>query len=486
MNNTYHVYALDCRKTVSCFLYKGADVYSVSTGTATPTIELTQFVSDGSQKPWELSITLHWHLELYGANQPKTGDILELRLEGTRYWVGIIQSIRNRELSFGTKTMTVVARSRDQTPAWKEVTRVTRPYSAGTSINAIINEILDGLYVQPSENLIPTLSINTPHSNAQLADLTSWAMLTTLLLPAGYEPYVDTLGRVKVISRDTTRSSDIVYSDNTRLQSIGESSDLPSVTEVIIDWLDPQLTKVTQVDRALGQTSITAGFFQLTQRKEMYFSSDRTQRAENTHMRILQSCNTGLIDFCDEEYDQRSETGGEITITTSAWAPALATAMMALLATTSHIPDGVASIGAGSTIPIGRVIHAAQQIVVNLLLMSIGTGHYEVWGTPYDYVHSRNKTAAYNSNASHWEARVKNIESDFVVDSAHAHSFAVRELLYEHRSATQMEVKTVDDLRIELGDILQFSDGSRFYVTDYTRTIGPNSPAILNLSGFQC
>lgn len=486
MSTTFHTYALDCKKNVSCFLYKGVDFYAVFSGSATPTIELTPFVSEGTQKPWELSLTLRWHLELYGDNQPRVGDMLELRLEGAKFWVGIVQAVRNRELSFGTKMMTVVARSRDQTPAWKEVTRVSSVYSAGTSLNTIINEILQGLYVRDEENSIPSVSINTQHSSTQLADLTSWAMLWVLLQSSGYEPYVDTLGRVKAINRDTRRAADIIYPDNTRLQSINESTELPSVTEVVIDWLNPQLTKVTQIGRILGSASITAGFFQKTQKKKIYYSQDRTQRAENTYMRIIQSCNTGLIDFCEEEYTQKDQLHGEIKVETSNWAPALATASMAALAVSSKIPDAVVAWGAGYTIPVGRVIHAAGQIAVNLLLMCLGTGHYEIWGTPYDYVHARNKTAAYNNTVPHWHARSKIIESDFVLNEAHAQAFAIRELFYEHRSATTMSVKIVDDLRIELGDILQFSDGSRFYVTDYSRAIGPGSAAMLDLTGFQC
>ena len=53
----------------------------------------------------------------------------------------------------------------------------------------------------------------------------------------------------------------------------------------------------------LANATITAGFFQLEQNKDISFSDDATQRAADTYMVIKQSANSGLIDFCDEEYD---------------------------------------------------------------------------------------------------------------------------------------------------------------------------------------
>jgi hypothetical protein len=44
----------------------------------------------------------------------------------------------------------------------------------------------------------------------------------------------------------------------------------------------------------------------------------------------------------------------------------------------------------------------------------------------------------------------------------------------------------VDDPRIERGDIIALKDGSRVYVTDYTRDLSFGAPATLDITGFRC
>ena len=100
-------------------------------------------------------------------------------------------------------------------------------------------------------------------------------------------------------------------------------------------------------------------------------------------------------------------------------------------------------------------------------------------------VHTRNSTTAYNPAAKDWEVNVLEIESDFVVNEAAALNFATRELIYNFRSASSYNITIVDDLRIEPGDIVELSDGSRVYVTEYSRELTSGSPAMLKLTGFR-
>ncbi len=120
-----------------------------------------------------------------------------------------------------------------------------------------------------------------------------------------------------------------------------------------------------------------------------------------------------------------------------------------------------------------------------VVMMSIGTGQYEIWGTPFEYVHARNKTTAYNKNANVWEIKPMEIENDFVMNEDQAQAFAIRELTYEHRSATSYSVQIVDDTRIERGDIIELKDGSRVYVTGFARDLSHGSSAVLDVQGFR-
>lgn len=473
-------YAPDSLRATTLFVHDASPL-DVLTGVSTTPQEITRFATRVTQSAQECSVGLSWHDELYGASQPRAGQVLEILTEGVSYWIGIIQAVSDYRLSSGTKSMTILARSRDATPAWRDVKRATDVYPTATPLAYIAKQIAQAIGLAPAEITLPDTGASTVQSNTQLADLSPWAMLTTLYQPAGLEPFVDCRGRLKCISRDIQRPSDVVLSDNRRLIDVSGSKSKPALTEVSIKWLDPNLTEVAQQDRMLDRATITAGFFQLHQVRDVFFSADQTQRARDTHLVIRQSANSGLIHFCTEEYEQDSTTAGKIKLTTSLFAPALATTAMGAMLASSYIPDGVAF---GHTIPYGRIVHDVAEGAMMLTMMSMGTGVYEVWGTPFDYVHARNTTTAYNPAANVWEIQPQEIENDFVLNEAQAQSFAIRELIYQARSASAYNLSIVDDTRIEPGDLVEISDGTRVYVTDYSRDLSNGAPAALSIQGF--
>ncbi|WP_177198068.1 hypothetical protein [Nitrosomonas communis] len=420
-------------------------------------------------------------MELYEIDQPQPGQIIECRLDGQLLWWGMIESLNDYRLSSGVRSLTLTLRSRDASSHWRNVRRVTEIYPVATPLSVIARDIAYTLGLTDAEIGFGETSVTTVHSNTQLADLTAWEMLEKLAEPLGVQPFVDARGVLKTISRDITRPADIVLTTE-RIISVTAAKSRPLLTAVKVRWLDPNLTKVSQQDQILASINITAGFFQLKQTKRVSFSEDETQRAENTYLVIRQSANSGLLPVCEEAYSQKTQTGGEIVLTTYAWVPALVTAGMAAILSSSLIPDGVTPT---ETIPLGRPIQASAEIAVLLTLASIGTGMYEIWGTPYDYVHTHNTTEAYDQNAPEWMSNEVEIENDFIMDEPMAQAYAVRELLYRAHEVSSFNVSIVDDPRIEPGDILQLPDQSRLYVTNYQRDVSPGSAAVLEVEGFR-
>lgn len=484
MDPAWNPYPLDAQRATTLFVHSASPL-DVLQGTSTG-IEVTQYATKVRQGPKEVTVGLAWHDELYGANQPTFGQVLEIKLEGATYWIGIIQAVSDYRLSSGEKTMTITARSRDATPLWKETRRLTDVYPVSTALDYIAKQICYGIGLSDAEIGALNLPGYTVHSNVQLADLPPWQMFTVLMQPSGTEPFVDAKGRLKGISRDTTRAADIVLTDNARVISVNGGKSKAPTTEVRIRWLDPNLSEVSQVARILDRATITAGFFKLRQEREMHFSPDETQRARETFLVIKQSANSGLLHVCSERYAQEAETKGRITLVTSAFVPGLATAAIATKLYAHTVPDGVVAFVGGYTIPVGRLLEGSADAVLFLTMMLIGTGQYEVWGTPIDYVHARNTTTAYDKNAADWEVSTSDIENDFVANQAQSEGFATRELLYTARSANSYNITIVDDPRIEVGDIVQLKDGSRTYVTDLQRDLSFGSAAVLELTGFRC
>lgn len=471
------------RRQAQVIRHPSATPAQVAAGTATDGIDLGPYAERITHTFDQAQVRLRWRAELYGADQPAPGELLELRSDGATVWSGIIESVNDYRETRGERSMSITARSRDASPAWRELRRTTAIYPIMTSVDAICADVAAALGLTSADAAPVSTGLFTPHSNVQLADLTAWQMLQTLLLPAGLEPWVDALGVLRAISRDTTRETDLAIPAE-RVVAISGARHRPPISSVQLRWLDPQLVKVSQQDQALATAAVTAGFFKLRHERPVYWSEDRRQRAESTYLVVKQSVNSGLLPVGDERYEATGPTEGKIIVETRSWVPGLATLSIAALLAASHLPD-YAPPGGGPTIPTGKIVHGAAEAAILLILMSLGVGQYEVRGTPYDYVHARNTTEAVATGSKPWAVAVQELESDLIRDEAHAQAVAARELLYAVRSAQTWQADIVDDPRIERGDILALPDGSRLYVTDAARDLSRGAQAILKVTGFR-
>lgn len=487
MDNTWEEIPDDSKREVGIYWHPSATPLEMVTEAYTDAVDISTYVTKASHGPSEGSVSVTWHMELYEINQPQPGHIIEFRLSNKLLWWGVIEAITDYRLSSGNKSLTLTLRSRDSTTHWRSTRQVTDIYPVATPLSVIAYDVATNMGLTNEEIMFGETSVTTVHTNTQLADLTAWEMLEKLGEPLGAQPFINARGVLKVISRDTLRDADIQLTTE-RIISVTAAKSRPPLTAVRVLWLDPGLTKVSQQDQRLASATITAGFFQLKQKKRIHFSEDGTQRADNTHLVITQSANSGVLaaiaKVCDEDYDQISTTEGKITLTTKAWVPGLVGVEIAGLIASSYIGDGVPT-APGETVPVGRVVEAISTVGILTTMASIGTGMYEVWGTPYDFVHTRNRTEAYNDLAQEWMTNEVEIENDFVMDEPMAQAYAIRELLYRSRASSSFNVSIVDDPRIEPGDILELPDESRLYVTNYRRDISSGSSAVLDVEGFR-
>ena len=364
----------------------------------------------------------------------------------------------------------------------KVLSRPALRVTDGTALDTVIRDVATTLGVAAEDYAIDPVPLTVAQSNLQLGDMTAWEMLESLLLPAGLTPYVDGLGRLKARDRTIAGRSPDITLDEARIVSVSGSRGRSPISAVRLKWLDPNLTEVAQAGRVLASANITAGYFQIRQRQAVYWSDDRSQRARSTYLVVKQSANSGLLRVCSEDYEEGSHTGGSIVLETAAWVPVLLTSFLALKAAAA-LPDIAPPFG-GPTAPTGKIVHGGLELSVLLTMASIGTGSYEVWGEPYDYVHARNTTEAYDPNAPIWAEDVAEVTSDLILNPGHAQTVAARELIYAVRSAQSYTLTMIDDPRIEPGDLIGMPDGSKIYVTGYRRQLGRDSVATVDIEGF--
>lgn len=481
MLNTWPSPSRNRQRTVTVIHHPTASPSELISGTANDGVDLSPYVSRCQQSDRQAQITLNWQQALAGINQPAPGQWLALRINGKALWRGVIDAVSDYRESRGQWQLSLVVRSRDGQNLWRGPKRVTPVFPAGTTFDSIAGAVASAVGLASNEYRLSGLGLTVVQQNMQLADLSAWAMLEQLLWPAGFEPWINASGMLTMISRDVQRPADRVIPKEELIAITGSRQTL-GASRVRLKWLSPELAKSSQQDQPLAQTGFTAGFFKLEQNRDLYWSDDRRQRAENTYMKVVQSINSGLLPVGDEDYQELDEFHGKVTVTTSAWVPSLATASLAGLIAASEIPDGATL---GSTIPVGRVVQATSEVAILLIMMSMGTGQYEIWGSPYDYIHPFNTTEAYVCNTPQYTESVVELESDLIMDEAHAQAVTQRELRYRAYASQSYGVDIVDDPNIEKGDILALHDGSRLYVTGYSRDLSRGASAVLKVTGFK-
>lgn len=407
---------------------------------------------------------------------------------GATVWSGVVQTVGPVTRSTQGRSIVLVAKSRAALPLWQIARWVTDVYPVGTDLGQIARDVVAALGLEPHEYAaLQAVGRATPHSAMQLAELTGWQMLEQLLLPVGLEPWVDALGRMKPVSRDVRRLHDLEIPSEAVLGFTDSGPAIDARTSsVLLSWLDRKLSRSEQQDQVLAQATIPAGYFKLEQRRRVYWSTDRRQRAVGTYLKTLQSVNAGLLPVGTEEYMQLDEYSGEIVVTSSAWVPTLAGASLAALIASSKIPDiAPGGLSPAPTKPVGRVVHAIGEVGILVVMMSVGTGSYEVWGRPFDYVHATNKSEAYATDVPQYARVQESIVSDLVTDEPHAGDIVRRELAYRYLSASRISYQMRDFPLIERGDILLFPDSVRLYVEDYSRSIRRGAGGVLTVSGFR-
>jgi len=468
-------------------------------------VDVSDFVTQGTHTAFDANISLSFNRELFGTAQPAPNQVLEIQLWESRQanmdgewkpiWIGIIDAINSFTLQRGTRSMQLTAKSREQQDIWKNVKRVTPLYPQLTNFTYIAERIARSVGLVGDEILIPVSAWHTVHSNTQMGDMNAWDMLTQLFLPMGLTPFMDSMQRLRAADRTLQgRTADIIL-DDSRLVKVGGQRTRPPKSRIRLQWLNPTLKKDRRQRKVLTSVTVTLGWFMPYYHHTVWFSDDRTQRAEDTKMVANPSCNAPWIPFkfVKENYHQQTENKGQMSFINFQSYAALGLIAARLL--TSNVPDTMPHIhhvAAGMTIdilpstvvPTGRRADAIASAAFMTLMLAIGTGNYEIWGIPFEWIHARNTSEAFDSSVPLWVDNVAEIECDFVTNEAHAKMIVVRELIYQAREANKWTVTLVDDPRIEYGDILQFHDGSQFYVLDFNRNIERGSEATLDVSGF--
>jgi len=502
----YKVYAWD-PATVTISQIASA-VSNLGTNLPTP-LDITPYVSEINWSDKQLSFTMVDPRNLFhpdtGGYRNYLGDGAILRLvEGDEFlteanWVtsftGHIhgQVGWKKDRNTGNITSKVSVFGRGETQAFKRRKITTREYSVGTDLGIALYDICETFMgLTQAEVRIPfALGRQFAHMINQLSQVSPWDGISSLLEVVCYLPVFDGEGKLTYVNKNLQRPMAKVLADYVscvELEVPEHSQD--GINKVKVIFLDATLSRVDGPYQKLGDAQVTTGFFSLHETLPCWWSEDHKQRASGTKMEIIKSVNSGLLPVGTESYSEIDEFHGKVEVAISVWVPILATVMALAYVAAALIPDGTqpgqAVIGScppgggpvigttvtpSTTIPWGRVIQAAAMLGIMLIMMSIGSAQYEIWGTPYDYAYLEKMSIAMEDGLDYWLQNEKEIKNDFIGAHAQADTIAVTELIWEKSSARPRRIVIEDDPALEVGDIIGIPDGRKILIIGLSKKI---------------
>jgi hypothetical protein len=467
--------------------------------------DLTPYCTEISWTPAQLGFTL---ADPEGVFHPDTGAsrkyladgaIIRLKEGDSRVsednWVwtftGQIRGQIGWRKSRRSKTLEskITVFSRENNQAYKRRQVTSKEYTVGTDIGVMLYDLCRTfLGLTESEIRIPAvLGLQFRHKVNQMAQMTPWDAVGTILQTVCYVPFFDGEGRLAYYNKSLSRPPDRILPDYIRMFDYEiPARNQDAVNRVKVVFLDSQLEQVDGPYQKLGTAQVTTGFFSMGEKLDCWWSEDHKQRASGTHLKVIKSVNSGLLPVGTESYQEIDQFHGRIKVQIAVWVPILATAMIAAYIAAAAIPDEVvAPLGAGVTIPVGRIIQAGAMVAILVVMMSLGSAQYEVWGTPYDMAYLEKESIAVEDGISYWEENEKEIKNDFIGSHEQADTVAVTELIWEKSSSLPRRLLIDDDLALELGDIVVLPDGRKFLITNLAKQIKRGEVPILTLDGFK-
>lgn len=476
---------------------------AVVTGTQTQTpFDLTPYCTSLSWSPAQLTFTLADPQKIFhpdkGASRQYLADSAIIRLvEGDvrlpqSEWInsftgcikGQIGWQNNRSQQILQAKVTVF--SRDNAQGLKRRLVTTPSYTVGTDVGKPFYDLaMSYIGMSAREIRVPAvLGLQLRSQITQFCQMAPWDALTKILEAVGQVPFFDGDGRLACWNKNMHRAPDRILTNGKYIlddQIPANTQD--NINYIRVNFLDSQLTQVTGPYQKIGSAQITTGFFTMQEKLNCFWSKDGTQRAYGTEMKVMKSVNSGLLPVGTESYEQIDDFHGVITVDIGPWVPGLIGIDLAayVYGQMHHQDEVVVPLGStGWTIPLGRLLSATELMAIMIIMASLGSAQYEIWGYPYDFVYLKQHSEAIESTLDaqgnpqaipYYQQNQRQIDNDLIGSFDQADTIALTELTWEKSKCYPRNLVMEDDPALEIGDIVQLADGRKFLIQDMNKNI---------------
>ena len=382
-----------------------------------------------------------------------------------------------------TRTARITCKAQDRAAPYLRQEITSQDFGQGFAFFDMATSFVEtDMGISTDEQALAGISLvrTTAHEPTQFAAQGPLTTLAQIAFIDGFVPRFLGDGRIGLQNSNLTKSPARIYTDDGPIYSVVRPlTESSGPTRVIVKGLDADLTKLVQGRQALADANTTVGFMAQDQELDVYWSTDRTLQAENTKLKVKHSVDQGLFNVGNESYletpldvldAEAGSVGGVISIE-SGFNPEvpiiLATAWIAAHA----IPDTVGAVGAGVTIPVGRIVEGVVGETLFALLGTQGHGVYRIKGEPFEFAFLEITAEAQVEGIDEADIEELEIENHLITTQAIADTIALRVLKREQAKQNVRTVTMLHDVRLEPDDIFELSDGSRYMVLGINRTL---------------
>lgn len=366
------------------------------------------------------------------------------------------------------------------------LTITTESFPEGTDVGEIATVIAQKhMGLGQDEILIGVQGFKTKHLTTQLVELNALQALWEVLFPVNKKPKFDARGRLVAVDVDFDKPPLRIYSAGDILirSKVASPNEVEVANKIVIRGLDAELTRIVSADQVLASLEATTGFFDEKYEKDVYYSEDRTQRAQNTHLVTVDK-----IKWSDAEWSESDEFHGNLNINTNYLRNARAIIFAVYLATKIiiayidyYFQGGqllaiVLSIfGISITVATIRLIFELLSLAALAALLwamqFIGTGQYEIHGRPFEYVYQELITEAKLVGVEIADLRVVEFRNDLLSSMDELDAQAQVRLRRELVKNQLFQIEIMDDPVLEVDDIIETKSGERFYIVSVSKEI---------------
>ncbi len=388
-----------------------------------------------------------------------------------------------------SKGLTAVAYGREE--HFKNLQCTTRNFPAETDVGTIANAIArEHMDLTQDEILFGMQGFTAKHITNQLVEENALRAIYSCLFPVGKKPKFDALGRLVAVDVRLDKSAARVYSGNQLIRSRRATpNDVEVNNVVVLRGLSHTMTKVVQEAQRLTTKEVTTGWFEREFDDEIYFSADHSQRAEDTYLV------TGKrIRWADADWTQIDEFHGVLEIDTRHLANVQAFLLTIHLAARVAIAiiDFIVQQSGGSAgfvlaaIRFGLEVAAWGALLGFLWATShIARGVYEIWGKPYEFVYQELVAKDGVIGLRLEDERTREFKNDLLTTMDKLRELSKKLLTRELVKDQLWSIEILDDPALEVDDVIETSNGDRFYITSATRTYRRGEMPILQLACWQ-